>query len=482
MKLPRCTPASKGMDAAAVLNFIDNIEKKKVELHSLMLLKEGEVIAEGWWSPYQAEYPHLLNSLSKSFTSAAIGFAANEGKLSLDDKVISFFPEEATEEIAANMGAMNIRHLLTMSTGHNVCTNAKMLESEHWVRTFLNIPIVYEPGSTFVYNTGATYMLAAILHKTTGEDLLRYLEQRLFAPLGISGITSTLSPQGVHAGGYGMSMKTEDIAKFGQLLLQKGVWQGKPLLPSGWTKEATVKHISNEDNQKMDWAQGYGYQFWMCSNGAYRGDGAFGQLCVVFPEQKAVLAITGGVPDMQVIMDAVWEHLYPSLQQYKLAEPAVELQLQKRLSALAYPALGNRIGFEDSVNEGILFGQTFTLEENQAGIKELRFVVNAGKRELHWKDEQGEQQIVIGDGTWIDHAVRLKGRLTNIAVCGAWASSNSFEVALRMLKLPYTDVWSFAIEGSHLSMEASRNIGVSAVSILREPYIAELEGTSIANV
>ena len=312
-RLPRSKPHEQNISATSIHNFIEAIRIQEIEVHSFMLVKNGHVVAETTWSPYDPDDPHVMNSLSKSFTSTAIGLAIDEGKLSLDDRVITFFPDEVTDEIAENMANLKVRHLLTMSTGHSEAPMLATKKGDNWVKEFLISPIEHEPGTHFVYNTAATYMLSAILTKVTGMKLLDYLQPRLFEPLGMTDISTTTCPRGIHYGGSGMRVKVEDVAKFGLLYLQKGLWEGKQIIPEEWIEEATKKQISNGDDPDSDWSQGYGFQFWRCKHGAYRGDGAFGQYCIVFPEEDAVVAITSGWMDMGDILDQVWTHLLPGI-------------------------------------------------------------------------------------------------------------------------------------------------------------------------
>ena len=188
---------------------------------------------------------------------------------------------------------MRLSDLLRMNTGQQAEPARK--STEPWAKTFLAQPVPFKPGTHFLYNTSATYMLSAIVQKSVGETLFQYLKPRLFEPLGIEHPMWETSPQGITVGGYGLSVRTEDIARFGQLYLQKGTWRGKQLVPAAWIDAATARQTSNGSNPKSDWDQGYGYQFWRCRNGAYRGDGAFGQYCIVLPEQNAVIAITSGL-------------------------------------------------------------------------------------------------------------------------------------------------------------------------------------------
>ena len=290
--LPRSTPETQGVSSADVLSFVDAVDQID-SMNSFMLVRHGHVVAEGWWTPYRAEARHSLYSLSKSFTSTAVGLAIAEGKLSLDDNVLKFFPADAPSEPSNNLKAMRVSDLLRMSTGHQ--TEPPRNDDEPWTRSFLHHPVPFKPGTHFLYNTPATYMQSAIVQQVTGETVLDYLRPRLFEPLGIEGPTWETSPQGISTGGFGLSIRTEDIAKFGQLYLQKGKWQDEQLVPAEWIEAATARQTSNGSSPTSDWDQGYGYQFWRCRNGAYRGDGAFGQYCIVLPEQDAVIVITSGV-------------------------------------------------------------------------------------------------------------------------------------------------------------------------------------------
>jgi len=335
--LPRSTPESQGVSSADVRAFLETANIEVNTMHSFMLVRHGNVVAEAWWQPEAADKPHVLWSLSKSFTSTAVGLAVSEGKLNVDDTVLKFFAEDAPEEASANLRAMRVRDLLTMSTGHQ--DELKWREAADWASAFLAQPVPHKPGTHFKYNTPATYMLSAIVQKVTGQTVLDYLQPRLFEPLGIEQPKWETSPQGISIGGYGLYLRTEDIAKFGQLYLQKGQWQGQQLVPSAWIEQATSKQVSNGSDPEKDWDQGYGFQFWRCRHGAFRGDGKDGQFCIVLPEQDAVIAITANTSDMQAELNIVWDNLLPAFydkpldanaaEQAKLAEVIANLKASK---------------------------------------------------------------------------------------------------------------------------------------------------------
>lgn len=341
LPLPRSTPEAQGISSRAVDDYVEAADKINT-MHSFMLVRHGQVIAEGWWKPESADKPHILNSLTKSFNSTAVGLAIEDGKLSLDDHVLKFFPADAPADPSDNLKELTVRDLLTMTGGHD--TEPKEVDGNPSVKQFLAHPFVYKPGTHFQYNTMGSYTLSAIVTKVTGQTSLEYLKPRLFEPLGIENPKWKSSSEGNSVGGHGLYLCTEDIAKFGQLYLQKGKWNGKQLIPEKWVEQATSKQVPNdqEGHSKIgiDWKQGYGFQFWRCTHNAFRGDGAGGQLCVVIPDKDAVVAITADTSNFQGEMNAIWDKLYPAFGAEPLAEDAAGQEKVKQAIAKleAHPA------------------------------------------------------------------------------------------------------------------------------------------------
>ena len=338
--LPRSTPEAQGVSSEGILAFVEAADRQVKTMHSFMLVRHGLVVAEAWWKPESAEKPHQMWSLSKSFTSTAVGLAVEEGKLKLDDKVLSFFPEQAPPVVPENLQKMTVKDLLTMTCGHDKEVKLSLTDTTPWVQAFLAHPVPHAPGTHFQYNTPGTHMLSAIVGKVTGQTVLEYLKPRLFTPLGIQSPEWRASPQGNTLGGWGLMVRTEDIAKFGQLYLQKGQWQNKPLVPASWVAQATVKQVPNDAGkphpETSDWAQGYGFQFWRSRHGAYRGDGKDGQFCLVLPEKDAVIAITANTGDMQQELNVVWDVLLPALKSEVLPEqPEALAKLKARIAGLS---------------------------------------------------------------------------------------------------------------------------------------------------
>lgn len=329
--LPRATPESQGVSSSAIVDFILTADQTVDSMHSFMLLRNGKVLAEAWWAPESPDKPHILWSLSKSFTSTAVGLAVSDGKLSIDDRVVSFFPNEAPNDPSPNLAAMRVRDLLTMTAGHQ--TEVNLRRSNDWVRGFLNHEVPHKPGTHFQYNTPATFMQSAIVQKVTGQTVRDYLDSRLFQPLGIETPTWNESPNGISIGGYGLYLRTEDIAKFGQLFLQQGIWQEKQIVPSDWVKMATSKQVSNGANPNSDWNQGYGFQFWRCRHNAIRGDGMAGQFCILLPDHNAVVVMTANTRDMGAELNLVWDKLLPAFHDDPLPENSADQTKLKAVSA-----------------------------------------------------------------------------------------------------------------------------------------------------
>ncbi|MBC8076917.1 MAG: serine hydrolase [Chloroflexales bacterium] len=461
--LPTSAPEAQGIGSTAIQAFVQAAEQRALGLHSLLLLRHGHVVASGWWYPYVPARPHMLYSLSKSFAASAIGLLAAEGRLSLDDDVLRFFPDDAPPVIGPHLAAMRVRDLLTMSTGHDVDPTDKAGEMTNradgnWTKGFLAQPVAYAPGTHFVYNSGATYMLSAIVQAVTGDTLLRYLEPRLLAPMGIAGATWETCPRGINVGGWGLSITTDAIARFGQLYLQDGVWQGRRILPAGWVEQATSAQVRNGSNPSSDWEQGYGYQFWRCRHNAYRGDGAFGQFCVVLPEHDAVLAITAGTPDSQAVLDLAWEHLLPALHAAPLPDdPAAHAALRQTLAGLRMPA---PVGRRASPLTPQLSGGVYSFTPNDQQIESITFDFANDGCTLTLRVAGDEERIVCGADDWAPSESRLlDGRAPRpVAARGVWASDDTYVAALCFYETPYCATLTCRFAGATLRYNFRANV------------------------
>lgn len=447
-ELLRSTPEEQGVATEGLLRFLEDAEEKGLELHSFMMLRHGKVITETWWHPYKRDINHIMYSMSKTVTSTAIGFAVQEGLLSVDDPVLSFFPEDQPAEVTPFLQKLTIKHLLTMSVGMEqlpVLTR----DQNNWARIFLSTPIVHEPGTRFLYDSNASYMLSAILEKVSGETLYDYITPRLFEPLGIRDIQWESTPDGVTLGGGGLRLKTADMAKIGQFYLQKGRWNGEQLLPETWIEEATTAHIfqhparSQEENAGDEGAQGYGYQIWRCTHDAYRADGARGQLIVIIPDKDAVIITTANVSNIHTLLHLMWEHIYPAILSDKQKSDEMTAEMYGNyLSSLQLPRpsltpddLSPRKNQQDS----------YRMETNVLGIESVTFDYQSDGDCLMKLTKQGQTyEFLFGWDRWrygetekmgpyFLNLRRTPDGLAPFTVCGygSWLSSD--ELTLRLL-------------------------------------------------
>ena len=470
--LRRSIPEIEGVSSEGINNFLDAMANSKNEMHSFMLLRHGKVVAESWWNPYRPDLKHTLYSCSKSFTATAIGFAVSEKRLTVQDKVVSFFPNDLPDTVSADLAALTVKDLLTMSAGQfPEPTGPVIALTNNWVKGFLAAPIVHKPGSEFLYNSLCTYMLSAIVQKVTGEKLINYLTPRLFDPLSIKDMDWETDPLSINTGGWGLRLKTEDMAKFGQLFLQKGNWNGKQILPQEWVEEASTMKIIQHPNlpqtkrDSSDWEQGYCYQMWRCRNNAYRADGAFGQYIVVMPEQDAVIAITSETPSMQDELNLVWQYLLPALQKDTLPNNStVAANLRQRLTQLALP-----IPKKSTVSPviGDISGRMFGLDSNKLSIQNMSFQFNDEVCNVFMRTDKGSFKLSFGAGQWVQgETMKLGPSLvlaaknhfaglppSKIAGSYSWVNDTTLELTLRYIDSPHTEVYTCHFDKNQLLVD-----------------------------
>jgi CubicO group peptidase (beta-lactamase class C family)/peroxiredoxin len=457
--LPRSTPEKEGVSSENILQFLEAVSHSKHELHSYMILRHGKVISEGWWHPYRPDLKHTMYSVSKSFTATAIGFAVSEKKLTVEDLVISFFSsKDLPDSIPLYLAQLRVKDLLTMSVGQETDPTWSLPAQTDWTKGFFKIPIIHKPGTQFLYNSMATYMLSAILQQVTGEKLLDYLKPRLFNPLDIKDIDWETNPTGVNVGGWGLRIKTEDMAKFGQLFLQKGSWEGKQILPNSWVEAATSVQILQEPNASQakkdssDWLQGYGYQMWRSRHRSFRADGAYGQFIMVLPEQDAVIAITAESPDMQDELNLIWEHLLPAFQSKILPEnPTMLGLLNEKAKHLALPIAPQNAtpAFQSNIADKIL------CRVDEKTGETMRFQFRKDSCQLVLTQDSIQHTLLFGHGGWISSET---DKLGPYLVAGAksnrmglapfktmgnyiWKSDSSLELTLRYIESPHTETY-----------------------------------------
>ena len=408
------TPESQGVPSEAILKFIDGCEKTfdagdLGAMHGFVIVRHGKVIAEGSWKPFDTlNETHMLYSHSKSFTSSAIGLLADRGKIDLDERIVDIFSNEVPAKVSENLAQLRVRDLLTMNVGKK---DHLLRDGGDWVKEFLSKDFFRKPGTGFKYDSDATYMLAAIVEKKSGMKMMDYLQKNMFDQIGIAKAWTTCSPQGIPCGGWGMNMTTRELARFGQLYLNRGDWDGKRVLSSDWVSLATTRQTwSGWQNvgvkalgEGTDWEQGYGFQFWRCRHGAYRADGAGGQYTVVIPEKDMVVSAHAGLGDFPKELDLIWDNLLPVLKDAPLAEnPSAQKKLADRLAKLAIKP----VEFARARKWTMPF--EFSLRENSRGFKSVRFdPKDGGGCICTLVTRAGEQKFPAGTGEWQEGSIRI---------------------------------------------------------------------------
>ena len=491
MSLQYVTPESVGIPSAAVTAMLEEVYAQGIEMHSFMLLRHGKVCAQGAWNPYAMDEPHIMFSFSKSLTSTAIGFARQEGILSLDERLVDLFPDKIPSDPSENLQKATIRHLLMMGCGHETEITWGAGQTNDWVADFLHHPFVYEPGTHFLYNTAGTNMLCAILKRKTGLSLTEFLKPRLFEPLGMSDIQCHELANGVSMGGAGCSLTIEDMARFMQFVANKGQWDGQQLLGEDWFDMATTKQIENAGagwDGDPDWQVGYCFQFWRCApEGVFRGDGAFGQYGIVMTKQDAVLVIQSSSMKLQAVLTAVWEKLLPAMADGVLLEDRkAHHVLENRLKNLELnPMLGMRSpGAEQSLD-----GAVYVPDAPTPGFADIiggvgRFTPEgASMRELalHF-DESGLHLASRQDNGDFTFDVGMQGHFTQSRVNGIlfgangrWRAKDKLEFEARNTRAVAGKRLVFQFTGDKLRITGDST--VPEIGGLGEPLMNELTFT-----
>ncbi|MCC6726063.1 MAG: beta-lactamase family protein [Saprospiraceae bacterium] len=485
--LPRSKPEAEGVSSEAIQSFLNAVEKSKHEFHSFMILRHGKVVAESWWSPYRPDLRHTLYSCSKSFTATAVGFAVSEGKLALTDKVVSFFPDYQIENLSPNLATLTIRDLLTMTVGQAPDPSFSIAASkDDWIQGFFNTPIVDQPGTKFLYNSLATYMAGVIVQRVSKQSLIDYLKPRLFEPLGIEDADWEEDLQGYSVGGWGLRVKTEDMAKFAQLFLQKGKWNGLQVLPAEWVEEATtLKILQNpnmkpEDRAKSDWDQGYCYQMWRSRHNSYRGDGAYGQYMLVLPEQDAVIAITEETDNLQGVLDLVWTHLLPGFQKKAMPESPGYAVLENRMSKLSLPMAKGEA--KQPAKEALPAKKHYEFPINDTGIQSVYLTFQEKEFRMILKNNEGVFPLFFGEKSWKFGATPklgpylvsgIKGSMeglppSQVAGSYAWLDDKTMQLKLRYIESPHSETYTLHFEGGKLTLdfEKSTDFGSKKMTIV----------------
>lgn len=450
--LQRTSPGQQGVRGEGVSAFVLAAEERGIALHSLMVARHGAVVAEGWWVPYAHDQRHMMFSVSKSITATAIGIAQDEGLLTVDDHLMDFFPSLGSRENRRNMRDVRVRHLLAMATGHDIDTMEIMraLPNEDWVRIFMGVPIVFPPGSYFLYNSGASYVLSAIVTARTGKSPRDYLRERLWRPLGVVDPPWENSPGGLNLGASGVRLTTEELLKLGLLYLRGGSWEGRQVLSQAWVRDATSAQVSNGADTNDDWAQGYGFQIWRSRHNSYRLDGKYGQFAFVLPSSDAVVAITAGTSASRDIPDLLWKHLLPAFEDEAIEE---ESEAVDSMRVLLRTRTVNLPPFLPPVwGEAELLSGTIELPFNTLHVTKVRLQLDGEHVVMTLDTAEGRSETHRAHrSSWTPGHTKLWAHeeMQSVATfeTAGFTSPTRLEVHQQLTDTPFRRLWTFEYRG-----------------------------------
>lgn len=469
-KLPRVAPTSVGIEPQQLTLLYDSLLTSDLtELHHLIVMVDGKIAGELHPAPFGAEDRHTLYSVSKTFVAVAVGLAIDDGLLSVEDSLSKFFPQ-----YASTISGVRVKDMLTMRSGFKTEGGMRNTQQD-WIDYYLSRPLVAEPGTRYSYDSIETYLLSAIVQKVTGKTVLDLLNERVFHQMGIYDVEWELCPKGIVTGGWGIYMSSHSQALFGQLLLQKGNWNGRQLVSSAWIDEMMTVHVVRDAND-------YGYQIWLCEYpGAWRADGAFGQYIIVVPQKNMVVVLnqcsrSKGWPERGYIWNTVVKNCLNCPVE---ATPAGLEALYEYEGTASLPLLK---GKKNSSAEGKYAGKTFVLPKNKLGWESVKFNFSDSCANLEVTDAQNKVSIIeMGYNEWRTselagyphYSISAKGRFSGITgpfytgSCYAWNEDNTLSAKIHYidwitsLKLSFT-----VLRDGTLHIEVSENFPSKPFTII----------------
>lgn len=504
-RLPRSTPEAQGVSSSSILALFDAINSDTAaSAHSMLVMRHGHVIAEASWVPYDITIPHELYSLSKSVTATAIGMLVDEGKLALEEKLVDIFRDRIETHKDHPLADVTVRHLLTMSSGSRFNEIGSALGPD-WETEFMSASVKFPAGSAFEYNSMNTYMLAAIVCRRSGQTLVEYLTPRLFLPLGITNTNWELCPKGIEKGGWGLSLTLEDVAKIGQLYLNRGLWtvdgQEKRLLSAQWVDAATGVQIETPNGECR---YGYGYQIWMTPYpGGYLFNGAFGQYMIALPALDVVVVLFSGTSRLFAqggVMSYVNSAFINASDKPLPEDPAALEALSATLSALTCRQRDSE--YSDHMLPtpfsrlcSRVDGQTYRFPENIAGlypmilqtthnnyttgIETVKFHLRKdGALSVTFEECKEKNTITVRPNCYTPGTANIRGEAHLISSCAEYGMLSTGEWLLRLyvhfVETPNTRIITFLIKGNGITMECDERPALKDAAAM----LLELAGIS----
>lgn len=467
-------PEEVGVSSRAIADLIEDLVKSDIEAHSIMILRHGKVAFECWRKPFGPDIPHAMYSVSKSFTSTAIGFAIDEGLLTLDTRVLDIFPEYKPAKRDENLENLRVFHLLTMTAGKDVSLISDR-SKDRWVEDFFNARWKFAPGESWRYVNENQYMLCVILNRLTGMSVVDYLTPRLFIPLGIDRKPFwETDGNGIEAGGWGLHITTEELAKVTLCYSQGGQFNGKQVIPAFWAQEAVKKQVSNENNSGKDSTVGYGFCFWRngCPD-SYRLDGMFSQFGIVFEKYDAAFIITSCEISEQKTRNCIWRHFPEAFFDEKLS-PCKKPDYEGKLEL---PALPNLPASRHSPLETTVSGKIIKIRKNPVpnmirmpfsmlikpaifmssikfgNIEEVRFSFSEKECTMCWREGNYKNTVACGlDGVPRRSPIRIGNMKFTASSTACWREDNTLEVWIRPLETIGERRLTFIFDGEEVKI------------------------------
>ncbi|MDO4548550.1 MAG: serine hydrolase [Clostridia bacterium] len=460
-KLARSTPEDKGIQSQYILDLLNDIEFTGTEVHAIMMAAGGDVIFEGFYAPYTPEDPHIMFSATKLFTNAAVGVAVTDGALSLDSYVVDVLADYLTEEPSENQKMMQLKHLITMTSGHDRMISGSELRpmKTSWLEHLLVEPVVHVPGEHYIYSSGNSVLASGMVQVATGMTCLDVLMKSGFGELGIENMTWDIGPDGINAGHGGVKITIEDILKVGQLYMNGGVWNGRQILSKEWCDYA-IGYEKTLENQGD-----YAYHWTSQQDGLYyTATGSYGQTLLICPSLDMVIAVTAGTNNS--VHQLLYKNVIAPIVADRLNQQQVAAALAKRADTLSL--LGTPIYTASPVAETIN-GKTFTADENQYGITSVKLDVTDGYIDYTMTDARGTHTIRNGVGEWLRTQTSMTSSYTHhqyqydiepIVAYAEWKDDYTLEMTWRWPQLAFVDTVTvtFAQDGSAMSLDRSVNV------------------------
>lgn len=451
------TPESQGMDSAKINEMFENMTMHGLDIHHVLIIRNGYKVAESNPYPYQPDTLHVINSITKDFTSALVGKAIDEGLIkNINQPVLSFFPNRKVENTSDFKSSLTLKNLLTMTAGFDWSedgnygadydSNTQMWRSENQIQFMLDRPVKEKPGSKFYYTSGASHLMSGILSQVTGKTSNEYAQEKLLGPIGVKDIVWALDNQGINSGGSRLFISPEDLAKFGFLYLHGGKWDGAQILSQSWVSESTSKQIETPNG--LAGRSGYGYQWWMNPFGGYSGRGYAGQYLFVMPEQNMVVVFNSSLKGSDYFMPEtlVGNYLLPAIKsEAEIPENAAAYaSLMKTISSMENPPIATAPAPLPEVAKTVS-GKVFKLEKGETvglefstGTSDTLVAGDSNEATLHWFTDGDQYDVAVG----LDNVYRfgdcpnffMKGLVSKVGFRGAWKDEKTFVVEIRPLE------------------------------------------------